>query len=100
MYWQTWRPVDSVQAVLVKVLQALSPGPCTSPYNGIGNNKIAANSHATGFPMDGERRMPVAAGFHGDKRDGLGARARKGKSDDLPDTMQAISLLFVTPFHE
>ena len=89
-----------MQAVLVKVLQALSPGPCTSPYNGIGNNKIAANSHATGFPMDGERRMPVAAGFHGDKRDGLGARARKGKSDDLPDTMQAISLLFVTPFHE
>ena len=36
--------------------------------------------------MDSEHRRPVAALSHGDERDGWGAGARKGKSDDLPDT--------------
>ena len=67
-----------MQAVLVEVLQALFPGPSTSPYNGIGKNMPGADSSASVVLMDGERRRPVLALFRGYKRDGWGAGAKKG----------------------
>ena len=57
-----------------------------------------ADSHATVAPVDGGRRRPVAALVHSDERNGRGAGARKGNSDDLPDTILATSLLFVLRF--
>ena len=88
-----------MQAVLVEVLQALFPGPSTSPYNGIGKNMPGADSSASVVLMDGEHGRLVAALFNGDERNGWGARVRKGRSNDLPDTIPPTSLPLVTPFH-
>ena len=57
-----------------------------------------ADDCANVVSMDGERRRSVAALVHSDERNGRGAGARKGNSDDLPDTILATSLLFVLRF--